>query len=67
MANTSLGTLAISMSLWAIDLGAGHLAPPSTPPSGSDSVASVATCEPGASTPTDDSDLEIVVCGSRAR
>jgi hypothetical protein len=67
MANTSLGTLAISMSLWALDLGAVHYgaAPEPTPePAG---ITSPARCEAGVQTPADDSDLEVVVCSRPLR
>jgi hypothetical protein len=67
MGNISLGTLAISMSLWAVDLGAGQyragLASAAAPPSASREAA----CPAGAQAPLDDSDLELVVCGKRLR
>jgi len=67
MANASLGTLAISLSLWAADLGASHLRPAVTPIDADTThvVASAVdkTCVAGAATPSDaDSDLEVVVC-----
>jgi hypothetical protein len=63
MGNISLGTLAISMSLWAADLGAVHLgAPPPTP-----SAHEATACVAGPQAPTDDSDLEVVVCGKPLR
>ena len=59
MANTSLGTLAISMTLWLADLGAAHVQPPAPSPPAK-------TCQPGAQAPGDaDSDLEVVVCAKR--
>jgi len=68
MANASLGTLAISLSLWAADLGASHLRPAVTPIELGTTHVAVAsavdkTCTAGAATPSDsDSDLEVVVC-----
>jgi hypothetical protein len=66
MANASLGTLAISMSLWAADLGASHMQKP-MPPVDATHMAAVAapvaakTCD--TTTPADaDSDLEVVIC-----
>ena len=63
MANTSLGTLAIVMTLWAADLGAGQMA-------GARPVRAATTaadCHAGAQRPLDDSDLEVVVCGRPPR
>ena len=68
MANASLGTLAVSLSLWAADLGASHLRPPVTPIDADTTHVAVAsavakTCVAGIATPSDaDSDLEVVVC-----
>jgi hypothetical protein len=67
MANTSLGTIAISMTLWAADLGAAHSAatqPPAEPPA---AVAASETCQAGVAAPSDDSDLEVVVCAEPIR
>lgn len=67
MGNTSLGILAISMSLWAADLGAGHYG--ALPPlsEAQAKASSRAPCSAGVQTPTDDSDLEVVVCGKPLR
>jgi hypothetical protein len=68
MANTSLGTLAIVMTLWAADLGAGQMA--GTPPVGGATAFTArapADCHAGAQRPLDDSDLEVVVCGRPLR
>lgn len=56
MANTSLGTIAISMTLWLADLGAAKVqAPAPTPPA--------KTCHAAAQAQPDaDSDLEVFVC-----
>lgn len=56
MANTSLGTLAISMTLWLADMGAARVEQPApTPPA--------KTCHAAAQAPADaDSDLEVFVC-----
>jgi hypothetical protein len=67
MANASLGTLAISMTLWAADLGASHMQKPMPPADVAPAtvVAAPATksCDAAATTPADsDSDLEVVVC-----
>jgi len=68
MANASLGTLAISLSLWAADLGASHMQPPVTPmDEGTTHVAAASAvnkaCSAGSVAPSDaDSDLEVVVC-----
>jgi hypothetical protein len=68
MGNTSLGTLAISMSLWAADLGAGHLGATTPPPSAPAAItAHTAPCRAGAQAPVDDSDLEVVVCAKPLR
>ena len=65
MANTSVGTVAITMTLWLADLGAGHLQQLTTPPSDlalTHATAASKACQPGAATPSDDSDMEVVVC-----
>ena len=70
MANTMLGTLAIGMTLWAADLGAGQMAgaEPTSPGAAAALAATVAAdCHPGAQAPTDDSDLQVVVCGKPLR
>jgi hypothetical protein len=64
MANASLGIVAISMTLWAADLGAAHAQKP-TPPLEVDAthVAAPAKCPTSSSVSADsDSDLEVVVC-----
>lgn len=66
MGNTSLGILAVSMSLWAVDLGAGRLGPTGAPPVVAKS-ASRAACQPGLTTPLDESDVEVVVCAKPLR
>ena len=66
MANTSLGTLAIGMTLWAADLGAGQMAGAKPTPAQPAAVVA-ADCHAGAQAPTDDSDLEVVVCGKPLR
>lgn len=71
MANTSVGTVAITMTLWLADLGAGHLQQPTTPPSdlasSTHAAAASKACQPGAATPSDDSDMEVVVCAKPVR
>jgi len=67
MGNTSLGTLAISMSLWAVDLGAVHYGAVPEPSPTPAALTERARCEPGARLSTDDSDLEVVVCSSPLR
>lgn len=67
MANASLGTLAITLSLWAADLGASRMRPAEPIDSGTTQVsassAASKTCTAGATTSKDgDSDLEVVVC-----
>jgi hypothetical protein len=69
MANASLGTLAISLSLWAADLGASHMQKPMPPLEQAATQVTAAAapaakaCVAGATTPADsDSDLEVVVC-----
>ena len=61
MGNVSLGTLAISMSLWAVDLGAGHYGA-ALAPSAPQSELTRSRCESGVQAATDDSDLEVGVC-----
>lgn len=56
MANTSLGTLAISMTLWLADMGAARVEQPAPAPPAK-------TCHAAAQAPADaDSDLEVFVC-----
>ena len=65
MANASLGTVAISMTLWLADWGAGHVQTSKAPAEVTPVAATPAakkTCQPSVQAPTDDSDLEIVVC-----
>lgn len=62
MSNISLGTLAISMSLWAADLGASRMSAPQPL-----EPAAAVTCASSAATPGDDADLEVVVCGKPLR
>ena len=64
MANASLGTVAISMTLWLADWGAGHTQTAQAPVEPTPAVAAPAakTCQSGVQAPTDDSDLEVVVC-----
>ena len=52
MANTSVGTIAISMTLWLADLGAAKVEAPAPP---------AKTCHAAAQAPAD-SDLEVLVC-----
>jgi hypothetical protein len=55
MANTSLGTIAISMTLWLADLGAAKVEHPApTPPA--------KTCNATDVQQVEGSDLEVVVC-----
>ena len=62
MANASLGIVAISMTLWAADLGAARIQQ-AAPATDHAMTAAAKTCEPSAQTPTDgESDLEVVVC-----
>lgn len=61
MGNTSLGILALSLSLWAADLGAGHYGGVSRSPPAT--LTHQTPCSAGVEAATDDSDLEVVVCG----
>ncbi len=70
MANTSLGTIAISMALWVADWGAGHVQAAKATTDASPVAAAPAvkkTCHAGAQTPADESDLEVVVCARPLR
>jgi len=67
MGNTGLGILAISMSLWAADLGAGHYGALPQPASPQTALSSHAPCVDGDRLASDDSDLEVVVCGAPLR
>lgn len=64
MANASLGILAVSLSLWAADLGAARLqnraADVNDEPAAATTMAEK-KCESGVTAATD-SDLEVVVC-----
>jgi hypothetical protein len=65
MANASLGTVAISMTLWLADWGAGQIPARETPPDVTPAAVAPtvkSTCHAGVQSPTDDSDLEVVVC-----
>ncbi len=65
MANASLGTVAISMTLWLADWGAGHVQAVKAPTDATPVAVAPAvkkTCNAGAQAPTDESDLEVVVC-----
>ena len=63
MANASLGTVAISLTLWFTDMGAAQLQKPSADLAPQATVVATKTCQAGEATPADaDSDLEVVVC-----
>jgi hypothetical protein len=69
MGNASLGTVAISMSLWLADWGAALVHKPTTAADidaaqvAAPAAAAAKKCPAKAQTPQDaDSDLEIVVC-----
>ncbi len=65
MANASLGTVAISMTLWLADWGAGHAQAAKTPTDAAPVAAAAAAkkaCHAGMQAPADESDLEVVVC-----
>ena len=70
MANSSLGTVAISMTLWLADWGAGHVQAAKTPAEPTPVVAAPAakvSCQAGAEAPADESDLQVVVCAPPLR
>jgi hypothetical protein len=62
MANASLGTVAISMTLWLADWGAGHAQKATEPAEAVHAAAAVKQCNDGVQAPVADSDLEVVVC-----